>query len=134
MFSGSVKPHLTRLQAERRAALNVVLAQGAITLAVAVVCAIGWGAAAAKSAAWGGGIGMAAAALMALAVFRHGEAAGALRAAGSFYLGQALKVALTLTLLVMAFRSPGVVPAALLAGYAASFAGYWAAPRAPRRV
>ena len=67
MFSGSVKPHLNRVQAERRAALRVVLMQGAITLAVAAVCAIGWGANAAKSAAWGGGIGMTGAALMALA-------------------------------------------------------------------
>ena len=122
------------MQAERRAALQVVLAQGAITLAIAAVCAIGWGTAAARSAAWGGGIGMAATALMALALFRHGEAAGALRAAGSFYLGQVLKVALTIALLVTAFRSPGIVPAALLAGYAASFAGYWTAPRAPRKV
>ncbi len=122
------------MQAERRAALRVVLAQGAITLAIAAVCAIGWGAAAAWSAAWGGGIGMAATALMALALFRQGEAAGALRAAGSFYLGQVLKVALTIALLVTAFRSPGIVPAALLAGYAASFAGYWTAPRAPRKV
>lgn len=126
-------PPLTRVQAERRAALLVVLAQGAITLAVAAVCAIGWGAAAAKSAAWGGGTGMAATALMALTLFRHAENAGALRAAWGFYLGQALKVALSIALLVSAFKSPGIVPAALLAGYAASFAGYWTAPRALRK-
>lgn len=133
MFPESVTLPLTRVQAERRVALQIVLAQGAITLAAALVCAMGWGAAAAKSAAWGGGIGMAATALMALALFRRGENAGALRAAWDLYLGQVLKVALTIALLVTAFKSPGIVPAALLAGYAASFVGYWTAPRAPRK-
>ncbi len=133
MFSQSVTPPLTRVQAERRAALRVVIAQGTITLAVAAACAAGWGAAAAKSAAWGGAIGIAATALMALALLRRGDKIGALQAVWGLCLGQALKVALTIALLVTAFRAPGTVPAALLAGYVASFAGYWAAPHAPRR-
>lgn len=133
LFSESVPPPLTRIQAERRAAGRVLLAQAGVTLGVAAACAVGWGAAAARSAALGGGIGMAAAALMALALFRQAGPVSALRAAWGFYLGQALKVALTIALLVSAFRSPGTVPAALLAGYVASFAGYWAAPGAPRK-
>ena len=122
---------LTRVQAERRAALRVVLAQGAITLVVAAVAAVGWGLAAGKSAAWGGAIGMAATLFMVLAVFRYPDGASALRIAWGFYLGQFLKVALSIALLVVAFGSQGVVPLALLAGYLATFAGYWAAPRQP---
>jgi ATP synthase protein I len=126
---------LTRVQAERRAAFRVVVAQAVITLGVAAVAAVGWGAAAASSALLGGGIGIAAATFMVLAVFRYPEGANAMRIAWGFYLGQFLKVALSVALLVMAFTSKGVVPLALLVAYAATFAGYWAAPRlpAPRR-
>lgn len=126
---------LTRVQAERRAAFRVVVAQAVITLGVAAVAAAGWGAAAARSALLGGGIGIAAATFMVLAVFRYPEGANATRIAWGFYLGQFLKVALSVALLVTAFTSKGVVPLALLVAYAATFAGYWAAPRlpAPRR-
>ena len=122
---------LTRVQAERRAAFRVVLAQAAITLGVAAVAAAGWGIAAGRSALWGGGIGIAAAAFMVLAVFRYPEGASAVRIAWGFYLGQFLKVALSIALLVVAFRAKGVVPLAVLVAYVASFAGYWAAPRLP---
>jgi ATP synthase protein I len=131
LLPGSVTLRLTRIQAERKAALRVVVAQAAVTLAVAAVAAIGWGAAAAKSALWGGGIGMAASAFMAIAMFRYPEGAAAARIAWGFYLGQFLKVALSIALLVVAFGADGVVPLALLAGYGATFAGYWAAPRLP---
>ena len=82
-----------------------------------------------------GAVGLAVTAAAVLAYFWlvRGTRAGALRAAWDLYLGQVLKVALTIALLVTAFRSPGIVPAALLAGYAASFVGYWTAPRAPRK-
>lgn len=133
MFPERVTPPPTSVQAERRAALRVLFAQGLTAAAVAALCGAGWGIAAARSAAFGGAIGMAGAALMAVALFRRGAQASALQAAWGFYLGQVLKVVLSLALLVAAFRAPGVVPAALLAGYAASFAGYWAAPREPRR-
>ena len=131
MLPGSVTLRLTRVQAERKAAYRVVLAQGVVTLAVATLAALGWGPEAAKSAIWGGAIGMAAAAFMVLAVFRFPEGASATRIAWGFFLGQFLKVALSIALLVAAFGAEGVVPLALLVGYAASFAGYWAAPRLP---
>jgi ATP synthase protein I len=131
LLPGSVTLRLTRVQAERKAALRVVVAQAAITLAVAAVATVGWGAAAAKSALWGGGIGVVGSTLMAIAIFRYPEGATAMRIAWGFYLGQFLKVALSLALLVVAFRAEGTVPLALLAGYGATFAGYWAAPRMP---
>ena len=122
---------LTRVQAERRGAFRVVIAQAAITLGVAAVAAAGWGADAARSALWGGGIGIAASAFMVLAVFRYPEGASAARIAWGFYLGQFLKVALSIALLIVAFGTEGVVPLALLVAYVATFAGYWAAPRLP---
>jgi len=122
---------LTRVQAERRAALRVVVAQAAITLGVATVAAAGWGGEAARSALWGGGIGIAASAFMVFAVFRYPEGASAARIAWGFYLGQFLKVALSIALLIVAFGTEGVVPLALLVAYVATFAGYWAAPRLP---
>ena len=131
LLPGSVTLRLTRVQAERKAAFRVVLAQGAITLGAAAVAAAGWGLAAGKSAAWGGGIGMAATLFMAVAVFRYPDGASALRIAWGFYLGQFLKVALSIALLVVTFGAQGMVPLALLVGYVATFAGYWAAPRQP---
>ena len=122
---------LTRIQAERRAAFRIVLLQGAITLGVAAACGLVGGPDAAWSALRGGGIGILATALMVLAVFRYPEGANATRIAWGFYLGQFLKVALSIALLVVAFGAPGVVPLALLVGYVATFAGYWAAPRLP---
>jgi F0F1-type ATP synthase assembly protein I len=131
LLPGSENLRLTRVQAERKAAFRVVIAQVAITLGVAAVAAAGWGAAAFKSALWGGGIGLAASAFMVLAVFRYPEGASVARVAWGFYLGQFLKVALSIALLAVAFGTPGVVPLALLVGYVATFAGYWAAPRWP---
>lgn len=131
MLPGSVAPRLTRVQAERKAAFRVVLAQVVITLAVAAVAAASFGVAAGRSALWGGGIGIAASAFMVLAVFRYPEGASAARIAWGFYLGQFLKVALSIALLVVAFGTQGVVPLAVLVAYAATFAGYWFASRGP---
>lgn len=122
---------LTRIQAERKSAMRIVLVQGIITALVAAACGLGWGQEAANSALRGGGIGMAATALMVVAVFRYPEGASAARIAWGFYLGQFLKVALSIALLIVAFGAPGAVPAAVLAGYVATFAGYWGAPRLP---
>jgi ATP synthase protein I len=122
---------LTRVQAERKAAFRVVFAQAAITLAVGALAVLGWGMAAGKSALWGGCVGTAASALMAMAIFRYPEGAAAARIAWGFYLGQFLKVALSIALLIVAFRARGTVPLALLVGYGATFVGYWVAPRMP---
>ena len=119
------------LQLERRAALRVVLGQGLVTLAIAALVAAIWGRPAAMSSTWGGGIGTLATAFMALAMFRYGEGAGAGRLVWGLYFGQFLKTALSIGLLLVAFQSQGVVPSALLGGYAGSFAGYWAAARWP---
>ena len=127
----SVTQRITRIQAERRAAFRIVVVQAAIALVVAGVVAMGWDTRAAVSALGGGLIGLAATSFMALALFRHPEGTSAARIALGLYLGQFLKVALSIALLVTAFRMKGAVPPAVLAGYAATFAGYWFAPRGP---
>jgi F0F1-type ATP synthase assembly protein I len=115
------------VQKGRRQALVVVLGQGLLGAVVATACLAGWGARAAESALVGAGIGMAATGLMAFAMLRHGDGAGAGRVALSFFVGWLAKVGFTVAALVVALRSPGVEAVPMLVAYAATFIGYWAA-------
>ena len=105
--------------------MSVVVAQALLGAAVAAVCQVGFGSRAGASALLGAAIGVAATSLMALAMLRHGAGASAQRVAWSFFSGWVVKVGFTVALLVVAFRSARVQPAALLAAYVATFAGYW---------
>ena len=113
------------IQQGRRRAMSVVLWQGLLGAVVAAACLAVWGSRAGASALLGTGIGIAASSLMAFAMLRHGEGASAQRVAWSFFSGWVVKVAFTVALLVVAFRSPKVHAAALLAAYVATFFGYW---------
>jgi F0F1-type ATP synthase assembly protein I len=115
----------SELRQGRRQALAVVLAQGLLGAIVAIACLAVWGSRAGASALLGAAIGMTATSLMAFAMLRHGGSGSAQRVARSFFSGWLVKVAFTLALLVIAFRSPGVDAAALLAAYVATFFGYW---------
>jgi F0F1-type ATP synthase assembly protein I len=119
------------VQKGRRQALAVVLGQVLLGAVVAIACLAGWGARAAESALVGAGIGTAATALMAFAMLRHGDGASVGRVALSFFSGWLAKVLFTIAALVAALRSPKVEAVPLIAGYAATFVGYWfAAARA----
>ena len=113
------------MQSGRRQALAVVLSQVLVGALVAIVCYAIDGARAGASALLGTGIGVAATALMALAMLRHGEGASAAGAVIGFFTGWLVKVGLTVALLVMAFRSSKVEAVPLLAAYVATFFGYW---------
>jgi len=113
------------IQQGRRQAVAVVLGQGLLGAIVAIACLAVWGPRAGASALLGAGIGIAATSLMAFAMLRHGAGADPQRVAWSFVTGWLVKVILTLGLLVVAFRSPGVDAASLLAAYLATFLGYW---------
>jgi F0F1-type ATP synthase assembly protein I len=113
------------VQKGRRQALAVVLSQVLLGAIVAAVCLAIGGARAGASALLGTGIGVAATTLMAFAMLRQGEGATLTRATVGFFLGWLVKVAFTVALLVVAFRSPGVAPVPLLAAYVATFFGYW---------
>jgi F0F1-type ATP synthase assembly protein I len=113
------------IQEGRRQALAVLLGQVLLGAIVAIACLAGWGARAAVSAATGAGIGIAATALMAFAMLRHGEGASLQRVALSFFSGWLVKVGFTGAALVVAFGSPKVDAVPLLAAYVATFLGYW---------
>jgi F0F1-type ATP synthase assembly protein I len=113
------------IQKGRRQALAVLLGQVLLGAIVAIACLAGWGARAAVSAATGAGIGIAATALMAFAMLRHGEGASLQRVAWSFFSGWLVKVGFTVAALVVAFGSPKVDPVPLLAAYVTTFLGYW---------
>ena len=105
--------------------MNVVLGQGLLGAVVAAACLAVWGSRAGASALLGAGIGIAATSLMAFAMLRHGAGASAQRVVWSLVSGWLVKVVFTVGLLVVAFQSPGVEAAPLLAAYIATFAGYW---------
>jgi ATP synthase protein I len=113
------------VQKGRREALAVVLGQVLLGAVVAIACLAGWGARAAESALVGTGIGVAATALMAFAMLRHGDGAGVERAVWSFFSGWLVKVLFTIAMLVVALRSPKVDAVPLITGYATTFLGYW---------
>ena len=113
------------MQRGRRQALAVVLNQVLVGALVAIVCYAIEGARAGASALLGAAIGVAATTLMALAMLRRGEGQSAAGAVIGFFTGWLVKVALTVALLVMAFRSPRVDAVPLLAAYLATFLGYW---------
>jgi F0F1-type ATP synthase assembly protein I len=105
--------------------MAVVLAQGLLGAVVAIACLAVWGTRAGVSALLGALIGITATSLMALAMLRHADGASAQRVAWSFFSGWLVKVAFTLAMLVVAFRSPGVDAVPMLAAYVATFFGYW---------
>ena len=113
------------VQKGRRQALAVLLGQALLGAIVVIACLAAWGARAATSAATGAGIGIAATALMAFAMLRHGDGASAERVTWSFVTGWLVKVGFTVATLVLAFRSPRIDAVPMLAAYFATFLGYW---------
>ncbi|HUI60781.1 MAG TPA: ATP synthase subunit I [Steroidobacteraceae bacterium] len=111
----------------RRLAFSVVLWQAAVTLGVALVC---WAVAdvrVAVSALLGGGIATAGSLVMAGLVFGGGKAMDPQRVLGTFYLGEALKVALVIVLFVVVLKWMNVAPLAMFVAFAATFLVYWIA-------
>jgi ATP synthase protein I len=111
----------------RRQALMLVAAQVAITGLIAALCAAISGAPAALAALVGGGIGVSASLVQVLSSFRAGAAGNPAAIARGFYRGEALKVAVTVLLFILALRPRRFMPGALFAGYVATFVAYWLA-------
>jgi ATP synthase protein I len=111
----------------RRLAGSVVLGQVVITVLAALLCFALWGRTPGLSALVGGGISVVASA--ALAVFGFGAAAGAPaeRIARMFYVGEAAKLAVTVTLFVVVFVTMKLSFAALFGTYIATLFVYWIA-------
>lgn len=111
----------------RRVALGVVIGQAVATTAIALLCFALAGSNAALSAAIGGSIStMASLALVGFA-FRPGLAADARTVARAFYVGEAVKLGVTVVLFALVLRFVKVSGGALFGAYAATFLVYWIA-------
>ena len=111
----------------RRVAFTVVLWQGAVTVAVALVSYLIAGRLAALSALIGGGISTLASLVMAALSFRRSALGDPFSAVRGFYVGEAAKLATVVVLFVVVLRTLKVSPVAMFAAYMATFFVYWVA-------
>ena len=111
----------------RRFALRVVAGQAVITIIAGVLFWALAGAAGARSALLGGGIGTVASLAMSLVSFGARAGADAQHAMRAFLVGEALKLGLVVVLFVVVLKLLKVSPAALFAAYVATFFVYWLA-------
>jgi ATP synthase protein I len=110
----------------RRTAARILMAQAAITILIAAVCALIWGRTHAMSALAGGLIGLIANVFMTLSALRPtASAAGAL---GRLMFGQLVKIAVTIGALLIVARGGWANWPALLIAYAATLVMFWFVP------
>src|ERR1700728_4216090 len=119
----------------RPLASRILLVQTGAGAAVALVCLLVWGRYACISALAGAGTGLVANLYMTFKVLRPARTPR--RALRQLYLGQLVKVALTVALFMLAARMPHLGWPALLIAYAATLGVFWWGPvvtRPRRRV
>ncbi len=110
----------------RPLAARILITQGGLGGAVALACWLVWGGRSGSSALAGAAIGVIANFYMTSTALKPTRTArGALT---RLYVGQAIKVALTVTLFCAASRDARVSWPALLAAYAATLAAFWWVP------
>src|SRR4051812_17125276 len=107
--------------------MSVVLGQVVVTVVAAIGCFAVWGRVAGLSALAGGGISTLASAALALIGFSSPQGAPADRVARSFYVGEGVKLAVTVALFVAVFLTMKVSFAALFGAYIATLFVYWIA-------
>ncbi len=106
-------------------ALRILAWQMGWIVAIAVLAAIVWDVRGALSLLVGGAIGSIWTIYMALTLFRHSLTHGVRMSVLSFVMAWVIKVALTISLLVIAFRSKLFAPLGLLGGLFAALLAYW---------
>ena len=111
----------------RRLAASVVLGQVVVTVVAAAICFAVWGRSTGLSALVGGGISAIASAVLAFFAFRAPAGAAAESVARAFYVGEGLKLAVTVVLFVVVFVTMKVSFAALFGTYIATLFVYWIA-------
>ena len=111
----------------RRLAMSVVLGQVVITVVAAILCFAVWGRVAGISALVGGGISVIASAALALIGFSSPAGSDPERVARSFYVGEGVKLAVTVASFVVVFLTMKVSFAALFGAYIATVFVYWIA-------
>lgn len=105
----------------------LVAGQVAIAGIVALICAACVDAPAGVAAAIGGAIGAVASLAQVASGFRSSTAGDAPAIARGFYRGEAMKIAVTVLLFVLALRGRHLAAGPLFAGYVATFVAYWVA-------
>jgi ATP synthase protein I len=105
----------------------LVAGQVAIAGIVALVCAASIDPQAGLAAAIGGGIGAVASLAQVASGFRRSAAGDARAIARGFYRGEAMKIAVTVLLFVLALRGRHLAAGPMFAGYVATFVAYWVA-------
>ena len=110
----------------RRLAMSVVLGQVVVTVVAALICFAVWGRVPGLSALVGGGISAIASAVLALIGFgvARGRAGDVAR---SFYVGEGVKLAVTVAAFIAVFVTMKVSFAALFGTYIATLFVYWIA-------
>ena len=111
----------------RRLAASVVLGQVVITVVAAAICFAVWGRLVGFSALVGGGISSIASAALASIAFAASAGASPERIARGFYVGEAVKLGVTVVLFVLVFVTMKVSFAALFGAYIATLFVYWIA-------
>ena len=111
----------------RRLAMSVVLGQVSIMVVAAIICFAVWGRIAGLSALVGGGISVLASAALVLIGFASPAGSDPERVARAFYVGEGVKLALTVALFVVVFTTMKVSFAALFGSYIATLFIYWIA-------
>ena len=107
--------------------MSVVLGQVVVTVVAAAICFAVWGRVAGFSALAGGGISVLASAALAVIGFSSPAGASPERIARSFYVGEGVKLAVTVTLFVVVFLTMKVSFVALFGAYIATLFVYWIA-------
>ena len=107
--------------------MSVVLGQVVVTVVAAAICFAVWGRVAGFSALAGGGISVLASAALAVIGFSSPAGASPERIARSFYVGEGVKLAVTVTLFVVVFLTIKVSFPALFGAYIATLFVYWIA-------
>jgi ATP synthase protein I len=111
----------------RRLAMSVVLGQVAVTVVAAIICFAVWGRTAGLSALVGGGISAASSAVLAFFGFASPAGSEPERVARAFYVGEGMKLAVTVALFVVVFVTMKVSFAALFGAYIATLFVFWIA-------
>ena len=127
LFRGEGAVSTADSSSARRSALMLVLAQIAATFIIAVSFLIGSDARAGTSALIGGGIGAAASLAMVLIMFRGAGAGDPKRILRDAYRGEAVKLAVTVLLIVWALRWEELAVLPFFVAYVATFVVYWIA-------
>lgn len=115
-------------QLNRRGIIRLWLAQIAITLIIAAICAILFNANAATSALLGGMVCIIPNAYFASRVFKYQGARAAKQIVNSFYKGEALKIILSIFLFTAVFVLCRITPLAFFASYILVLMTHWFAP------